>query len=51
MAQAPPANHNFVLIQFDLTASLFYLLTSVAFIWQPEKQLNRFTAHSLVKES
>lgn len=44
MVQAPPANHSFVLSQLDLTASLFYLLTSLALVWQPEEQLNQFTA-------
>lgn len=48
MVQAPPANHNFVLSQFDLTASLFYLLTSLALVWQPEEQLNRFIASHLL---
>lgn len=46
--QAPPANHNFVLSQLDLTASLFYLLTSLALLWQPEELLNQvFTASHL----
>lgn len=32
-----------VLSQLDLTASLLYLLPSLALPWQPEEPLNRFT--------